>query len=264
MTSHIGAYESRVIPSYISLKNVSKIFKTKGGIVHALRDVNVEIEENEFVSIVGPSGCGKTTILKIIAGLVQPTTGEVYVRGDKVVNTIQNVGMVFQSPVLLRWRTVLRNVMLPIEIRKINTKTYLEKAKNLIELTGLKGFEDKYPHELSGGMRQRVSICRALITDPDILLMDEPFGALDALTRDQLNRELINIWQQQKKTVVFVTHSVNEAIYLSDKIYVMSPRPGTIIEQVNVDIPRPRNRGDPKFIKLAESILRLLGVETDA
>jgi len=264
MTSPLGIYVSRAFPSYISLKNVSKIFKTKGGAVEALRDVNIDIGENEFVSIVGPSGCGKTTILKIIAGLIQPTTGEVYVRGEKVVNPIRNVGMVFQSPVLLRWRTVLKNIILPIEIKKLNEKYYLEKARYLIELTGLKGFEDKYPYELSGGMQQRVSICRALITDPDVLLMDEPFGALDALTRDQLNRELINIWQHQRKTVVFVTHSVNEAVYLSDKIYVMSPRPGTIIEEVKVDIPRPRNRGDPKFVTLAERILKLLGVEFDA
>ena len=257
-------YEAKILPSYIQLNNVAKIFYTKGGKVEALRDVNMEIGENQFVSIVGPSGCGKTTILKIIAGLTEPTTGEVYVRGQKVVNIIQNVGMVFQSPVLLKWRTVLKNIMLPIEIKKLSEKEYLEKAHNLIELAGLKGFEDKYPNELSGGMQQRVSICRALITDPDILLMDEPFGALDALTREQLNRELINIWQYKKKTVVFVTHSVNEAVYLSDKIFVMSPRPGTIIEEINVDLPRPRIRSDPKFIALVEKILKLLGVAVDA
>lgn len=257
-------YEAKILPSYIQLNNVAKIFYTKGGKVEALRDVNMEIGENQFVSIVGPSGCGKTTILKIIAGLTEPTTGEVYVRGQKVVNIIQNVGMVFQSPVLLKWRTVLKNIMLPIEIKKLSEKEYLEKAHNLIELTGLKGFEDKYPNELSGGMQQRVSICRALITDPDILLMDEPFGALDALTREQLNRELINIWQYKKKTVVFVTHSVNEAVYLSDKIFVMSPRPGTVIEEINVDLPRPRIRSDPKFIALVEKILKLLGVAVDA
>ena len=264
MTAHLGMYEAKILPSYIQLNNVAKIFYTKGGKVEALRDVNMEIGENQFVSIVGPSGCGKTTILKIIAGLTEPTTGEVYVRGQKVVNIIQNVGMVFQSPVLLKWRTVLKNIMLPIEIKKLSEKEYLEKAHNLIELAGLKGFEDKYPNELSGGMQQRVSICRALITDPDILLMDEPFGALDALTREQLNRELINIWQYKKKTVVFVTHSVNEAVYLSDKIFVMSPRPGTIIEEINVDLPRPRIRSDPKFIALVEKILKLLGVAVDA
>jgi len=264
MMSHLGMYEAKILPSYIQLNNVAKIFYTKGGKVEALRDVNMEIGENQFVSIVGPSGCGKTTILKIIAGLTEPTTGEVYVRGQKVVNIIQNVGMVFQSPVLLKWRTVLKNIMLPIEIKKLSEKEYLEKAHNLIELTGLKGFEDKYPNELSGGMQQRVSICRALITDPDILLMDEPFGALDALTREQLNRELINIWQYKKKTVVFVTHSVNEAVYLSDKIFVMSPRPGTVIEEINVDLPRPRIRSDPKFIALVEKILKLLGVAVDA
>ena len=250
-----------MIPSYISLKNVSKIFKTKGGIVHALRDVNVEIEENEFVSIVGPSGCGKTTILKIIAGLVQPTTGEVYVRGDKVVNTIQNVGMVFQSPVLLRWRTVLRNVMLPIEIRKINTKTYLEKAKNLIELTGLKGFEDKYPHELSGGMQQRVNLARALITRPQILLMDEPFGALDEQTRQKMAMELIRIWQHTGVTILFVTHSLVEAAYLSDRVIVFSQRPAVIKAIIDIDVPRPREVEDPQLAEIRKRMWALLGAE---
>jgi len=249
--------------TYIFLDNVSKTFVTRGGKVEALRNVSLEINKDEFVSIVGPSGCGKTTILKLVAGLISPTAGKVYVRGALVKSPVSNVGMVFQSPVLLRWRNVWRNILLPIEIRKLDQKQYVDKARELIKLSGLEGFEDKYPHELSGGMQQRVSICRALITDPDILLMDEPFGALDALTREQMNQELIRIWQAKKKTVLFVTHSVTEAVYLSDKILVMSPRPGTIIETINVDLPRPRRKGDPEFISLTTRIFKLLGVTTD-
>lgn len=258
-----GVSELRASISYIFLNNVSKIFKTKGGQVHALKDVNMDVAKEEFVSVVGPSGCGKTTLLRIIAGLIQPTSGEVFVRGKRVTRTISNIGMVFQSPVLLKWRTVLDNILLPIELKKLNKKDYIDKAMELIDLTGLNGFENKYPGELSGGMQQRVSLCRALITDPDILLMDEPFGALDALTREQLNKELLKIWQLRRKTVVFITHSVSEAVYLSDKIFVMSPRPGTIIDVVTVDIPKPRKRSDPQFYKLTERILRALGVEPD-
>lgn len=249
--------------SYILLKDISMTFKSRGGEVEALRNVYLEVFRDEFVSIVGPSGCGKTTLLRIVAGLIEPTSGQVFIAGKKITGPLYNVGMVFQSPVLLRWRTVLRNILLPIEVKKLDTNQYLDRAKQLIQLTGLSGFEDKYPHELSGGMQQRVSICRALITNPDLLLMDEPFGALDALTREQLNTELLRIWQSQKKTVLFVTHSVSEAVYLSDKIVVMSARPGTIIEFIDVDLPRPRKRTDPRFTELMVRILRLLGVRSD-
>lgn len=249
--------------SYILLKDISMTFKSRGGEVEALRNVYLEVFRDEFVSIVGLSGCGKTTLLRIVAGLIEPTSGQVFIAGKKITGPLYNVGMVFQSPVLLRWRTVLRNILLPIEVKKLDTNQYLDRAKQLIQLTGLSGFEDKYPHELSGGMQQRVSICRALITNPDLLLMDEPFGALDALTREQLNTELLRIWQSQKKTVLFVTHSVSEAVYLSDKIVVMSARPGTIIECIDVDLPRPRKRTDPRFTELMVRILRLLGVRSD-
>ncbi|MEM4282814.1 MAG: ABC transporter ATP-binding protein [Candidatus Woesearchaeota archaeon] len=249
--------------SYILLKDISMTFKSRGDKIDALKNVNLEVFKDEFVSIVGPSGCGKTTLLKIVAGLIKPTSGQIFMAGKETTGPVYNIGMVFQSPVLLRWRTVLRNILLPIEVKKLDTNQYLDRAKQLIQLTGLSGFENKYPHELSGGMQQRVSICRALITDPDLLLMDEPFGALDALTREQLNIELVRIWQSQKKTVLFVTHSVSEAIYLSDKIVVMSARPGTIIECIEVDLPRPRKRTDPRFIELTGKILRLLGVKAD-
>jgi len=203
-------------------------------------------------------------VLRLLAGLIEPTSGEVLIDGKKAVGPAGNIGMVFQSPVLLRWRPALSNILLPIEVMKLNKAEYEKRAMELIELTGLQGFENSYPSELSGGMQQRVSICRALITDPSILLMDEPFGALDALTREQMNHELLRIWQTKKKTIVFVTHSVTEAVYLSDKILVMSKRPGRVLEEIKVDIPRPRRRGDARFVELADRILRLLGVPPDA
>ncbi|MBI2088145.1 MAG: ABC transporter ATP-binding protein, partial [Deltaproteobacteria bacterium] len=179
--------------------------------------------------------------LKIISGLLPATSGEIQVSGHAVDGPLENVGMVFQAPVLLKWKTVLGNVMLPVEFARLSWADYLEKANALIRLVGLQGFERMHPYELSGGMQQRVSLCRALVTDPQILLMDEPFGALDAMTRDELDLELLRIWDERKKTVVFVTHNIQEAVFLSDYVVVMSPRPGKVLEMLKIELPRPRS-----------------------
>jgi NitT/TauT family transport system ATP-binding protein len=199
------------------------------------------VREGEFVALVGPSGCGKTTLLRILAGLLRGTTGEVTLKGTPVDRPRRDIGMVFQSPVLLPWRTVLDNALLPVKVLGLDRKTYLKTALELIELVGLKGFEQKYPFELSGGMQQRNAIVRALVFDPSILLMDEPFGALDAMTREVMNAELLRIWDEKKKTVFFITHSIPEAVFLADRVLVMSPRPGRIVGTVTVDLPRPRD-----------------------
>jgi NitT/TauT family transport system ATP-binding protein len=227
----------------------------------ALTDVGFQAAEGEFISFVGPSGCGKTTLLKITAGLLTPTGGEVRIQGHPVWGPTQDVGFVFQSAVLLRWRTILRNVMLQVEVRGLDKKDYTRRALALLDLVGLKGFENKYPYQLSGGMQQRAAICRALIHDPPHLLMDEPFGALDALTREQMHLELQDIWMQSGKTVLFVTHSIPESVFLSDRVVVFSPRPGRIREVVTVDLPRPREIGietDVRFGRLVSHIRGLL------
>ena len=196
--------------------------------------------EGEFVALVGPSGCGKSTLLKLVSGLIPPSGGVIRVNRQPVRGPTASIGIVFQNPLLMAWRSTLRNVLLQIEIRGLPVADYRATAQELIELVGLEGFEDAYPHQLSGGMQQRVGLCRALIHDPDLLLMDEPFGALDALTREQMNAELQRIWMDRRKTVLFITHSISEAVYLADRVLVMSPRPGRIVGEINVDLPRPR------------------------
>lgn len=226
----------------ITIKGLHKNYiAQKDGTVLALKDINLEIAEGEFVALVGPSGCGKTTLLKILAGLVDDFTGSVFLNDQPVTKPSVDVGFVFQEPTLLPWRTILQNILLPVELMHQDKKLYQERALKLMETVGLKGFENKLPNELSGGMRQRAGICRALIHDPKVLLMDEPFGALDAMTREHLNDELQNIWLESKKTILFVTHSIPEAVFLADKVVVMSPRPGHIDEIINVRLERPRN-----------------------
>jgi len=228
--------------AFISIKNLQKEYLTRSAErVLALADVNLSISENEFITVVGRSGCGKSTLLKLIAGILPGTRGEIIIKDIPVKEPRKDVGMVFQSPVLLPWRNVLENILFPIEIMKLSSDRYQEKARRLIGLVGLSGFENKVPRELSGGMQQRVSICRSLIHDPNILLMDEPFGALDAMTRDELGLELTRIWQQEKKTVLFVTHSIPEAVFLGDRVIVMSPRPGRVIKIVPIHLQRPRS-----------------------
>jgi len=224
----------------IVVENVEKVFRSGDKTIHALDGVSFEVPEGSFVSIVGPSGCGKSTLLKIVSGLIPAGAGKVSVGGRPVEAPMENVGMVFQAPVLLKWRSVSGNIMLPVEFAKLDREGHLEKARSLIRLVGLQGFEETPPYELSGGMQQRVSLCRALVTDPRILLMDEPFGALDAMTRDELDLELLRIWEEKKMTVLFVTHNIQEAVFLSDAVVVMSSRPGRVIENLSVNLPRPR------------------------
>lgn len=248
----------------IEYRNVRKVYKSGGGEVIALEEISLDVGDGEFLAVVGRSGCGKTTLLKLTSGLLPATSGTVRVDGKPVTAPLTNIGIVFQAPVLLPWRKTLDNVLLQIEARKLDVNGYRRKALDLLELTGLKGFEDRYPSELSGGMQQRVSISRALVHDPPLLLMDEPFGALDAITRDEMNLELQRIWGEAKKTVVFITHSIPEAVFLGDRVIVMTPRPGKIAEIVKIDLPRPRTttmRDDPKFIGYVRKIRERLGVQ---
>lgn len=230
--------------SWIEVSGLHKVYTPKrSDPTHALSDINFTVRRGEFVSIVGPSGCGKTTLLKILAGLSPRTEGAVSIAGHEVTKPIPEVGMVFQAATLLPWRTIIDNVMVPAEIQKLDKTKHRKRAQALLDLVGLTGFEDKYPFELSGGMQQRAGICRALVHDPAVLLMDEPFGALDAMTREYMNVELLRIWKESEATIVLVTHSIPEAVFLSDRVIVMSPRPGRIAEVMEIDIPRPRSLG---------------------
>jgi NitT/TauT family transport system ATP-binding protein len=251
----------------IGLSHVGMVYRTAGGPVEALRDISLDVRRGEFVALVGPSGCGKSTLLRIIAGLRPATTGAARVDGAPVIEPLSNIGMVFQAPVLLKWRTVLDNVLLPAELAGLGTAGYRQRAIELLRLVGLGDFAGKRPHELSGGMQQRASICRALLLDPPLLLMDEPFGALDAMTRDDMNIELLRIWGEglgtggPRKTILFVTHSIPEAVILSDRVVVMSQRPGTIAAVEAIDLPRPRTvetRASEDFGRLSLAIYRAL------
>ena len=228
-----------------------------GADVLALQNVSLSIERNEFVSIVGPSGCGKSTLLRLIAGLIRVSSGQIAIDGNEVKEPRRDIGIVFQAPTLLPWANILNNVLFPLRILHRLEADSIAKAHELLSLVNLDGFESKLPSELSGGMQQRAAICRALITDPDILLMDEPFGALDALTREEMSLELLRIWAERPKTVFFVTHSVPEAVLLADRVFVMTPRPGRIIETIPVRLPRPRTyeqESDQEFQSCAQRI----------
>ena len=235
----------------IRLQGIEKTYRTRRGEqVHALAETTLEIGENELVTLVGPSGCGKSTLLKLVAGLVPTSKGRISVREEPVTGPFPDVGFVFQQPVLLPWRTVMDNVLFSVEMLGLDPRQYRKPAGDLLELTGLGGFETKYPRELSGGMQQRVAICRALLPDPSLLLMDEPFGALDAMTREEMSLELLRIWEERRKTILFVTHSISEAILLADRVVVMSPRPGRVVRVLPVSLPRPRTMElefDPRF-----------------
>lgn len=246
----------------ILLDKVSKIFGAAGSEVTALSDVSFEIRDSEFVSVIGPSGCGKSTLLRILAGLIPYERGSVTVAGEQVHSTMDQVGVVFQTSNLLPWLTVADNLTLALRVN--GAVASAEQQAAMLETLGLTGFEKRYPHELSGGMRHRVAIGQALIRDPAVLLMDEPFGALDALTRDHLNMELLRIWQARKKTVVLITHSISEAVLLSDRVLVLSERPGRLIEDVAINLPRPRDpsetREDPLFGDYVVQLSELMGV----
>ena len=225
---------------YIRLRDVGKRYETKDGPVDACADISLDIRESEFVAVVGPSGCGKTTILKMVAGLSSYTSGTITVGGKRVESPQTDVGIVFQEAIMLDWRDVLSTVLLQVDIRKMDRAKYVPVAKNLLKATGLEGFEGKKPYELSGGMRQRVSICRALVHGPTMLMMDEPFGALDALTREQIAMDIQKLWMETRKTALHITHSIPEAVLLADRVVVMGPRPGRIVEIIDIDLPRPR------------------------
>ena len=247
----------------LEVRDLRKQYATQSGEpVVALDRTSVTLRHEEFVSILGPSGCGKTTLLKILGGIVPYETGTILFRGRPLQGPQSGMGIVFQSPVLLPWLTILDNVLLPVRVLRLGRANYVDRARQLLHLVGLDGFQDKYPGELSGGMQQRAAIVRALIHDPQMLLMDEPFGALDALTRERMNAELQRIWLAQRKTVFLITHSIVEAAFLSDRVLVMSPRPGRIVEEVAVDFSRPRAvelMGTAEFGQLTIRLRHLLG-----
>ena len=223
-----------------SVRHLHKHYHTDSGAIHALDDINLDLETGGFVSIVGGSGCGKSTLLKILAGLEAPSQGEVLRDGKAVHGPSRDVGIAFQEHLLFPWLSVLDNVMLPADIYRLPRKESLERAHALLNMSGLEGFAERKPHNLSGGMKQRAALCSALLPDSQVLLLDEPFGALDALTREELSLELLRIWEATRKTALLITHDINEAVMLSDKVVVMSPRPGRIVEIIDVDLPRPR------------------------
>ncbi|HPC55465.1 MAG TPA: ABC transporter ATP-binding protein [Methanolinea sp.] len=238
------------------LDSISKSFSlADGSTVDALSGISLAVADSEFVSVLGPSGCGKTTLLRIIAGLETPTSGTITLDGERIAGPSPRMAMIFQEYSLYPWRTVIDNIEFGLEIRGMTREERKKRAIEYLDLVGLRDFAGRFPYELSGGMRQRVAVARALAIDPAILLMDEPFGALDAQTRNRLQRELLDIWEKTRKTVLFVTHSVDEAVYLSDRIVVLTPRPGRIREIVPIGLPRPRERTDVEFARIRRYVL---------
>src|SRR3954465_11838803 len=251
----------------IAVRGLRKEYATPRGTVLALEDIDFDVREGEFVALVGPSGCGKSTLLKILAGLLPASRGEVELRSAPVTGPRRDIGVVFQSPVLFPWRTVLENVLLPVDVQRLGREKNRSRALELLGLVGLRGFEHRYPWELSGGMQQRVSITRSLMHDPALLLMDEPFGALDAMTRESMNLELQRIWLERRDTILFLTPaipaapfappSIPEAVFLADRVFVMTARPGRVLERIEVRIPRPRTlevMATPEFGRIARAI----------
>jgi NitT/TauT family transport system ATP-binding protein len=245
--------------TYIEVCDVSKTYKSERGAVEALRDVSLSIGAGEFVSVVGPSGCGKSTLLRCVSGLEQPSTGTISLKGEAVLSPAPSMGMVFQRDVLLDWRNILDNVLFTADFRGLPRKQWIGRAKELLELFGLSEFQNRYPWELSGGMRMRAAICRALLVAPELLLMDEPFAALDAFTRDDLNLELQKISQKTNSTTIFITHNITEAIFLGDKVVVMDRRPGRVALVLDIELARPRAlsvRETPQFAEYGSIIRR--------
>jgi NitT/TauT family transport system ATP-binding protein len=251
----------------LEARNISQLFTRRGHEIEALHEVSVQVEASRFVSIVGASGCGKTTLLRIVDGLITPTRGEILVNGQPVVGPGTDRAFVFQQDALFPWRTVMDNVIFGLEVQGKNKRESTERAQDFIQLVGLSGFEHHFPHELSGGMRQRANLARALTVDPDVLLMDEPFAALDAQTREIMQSELLRIWRSNRKTVLFITHQIDEAVYLSDKVIVMTARPGRIKAILEVDIPRPRDlhvKRTPRFLEIVDEIWGMIEEEVKA
>ncbi len=248
----------------IKVVSLEKVFRSGEMSITALKDMSFSVAENEFACFVGPSGCGKTTLLRIIAGLDKQTSGSIFFDGKPVKDGIMCEGcMIFQEYALFPWRTVLRNVTFGLENRGLKKEECIRIARKYIDLVGLRGFENMYPHELSGGMKQRVGIARSLALDPEIILMDEPFGSLDAQTRNFMQEEILRIWSETKKTILFVTHSVDEAVFLADRIFVLTARPGRVIETVKVDLERMRDRTSKEFNEIKSRILRIIQRETE-
>ena len=247
----------------LTIRNICRTFTAKGNVIHALDNMSLEVKGEEFICILGPSGCGKTTLLRIIAGLDRPTSGEILLDGARIEGPGKERGMVFQDYSLFPWRTVLDNIAFGPEVIGMDKKERDESAREYLKMLELEKFENSYPYELSGGMRQRIAIVRALINNPKLLLMDEPFGALDAQTRNIMQAELLRIWEKKQKTIIFVTHSVDEAVYLADRIVVMSARPGTVKEVFNVDLPRPRIRTSQEANRIRDRVLKSLGTEIE-
>ena len=247
------------ITSAITIKNLDKTYHSAHGLVTALSDVNLDIQQGEFISLIGPSGCGKSTLMRLIGDLTSPSSGDIQVKGKTPTQARldREYGIVFQAPVLYDWRTVQRNVELPLEVMGLAVAERSQRAHEMLTMVGLKDFMRSYPWQLSGGMQQRVSIARALVFQPSILLMDEPFGALDEITRERMQQELLMIWERNKATVIFVTHSIPEAVFLSDRVVVMSARPGRVSAEVVIDLPRPRDietRESARFFELATEV----------
>jgi NitT/TauT family transport system ATP-binding protein len=257
--------QNRSMPESIRVERLSKVYQSRDGTeVEALRDVSFTVGRGEFVSIVGQSGCGKSSLLKILGGLLSKTNGVISIEDRELDGPRSDIGLMFQKPLLLEWRRVLDNVLLPVEIYRLDQKEYEAKARRLLSTAGLADFLTKYPFELSGGMQQRVALCRALVAQPSLLLMDEPFGALDTLTRQKMGFELLRLWEEWKSTVLFVTHDVDEAVMLSDRVLVMSSRPGTVLGSFTVDLPRPRQifiKDTAEFIHFSSRIRRCLWEE---
>ena len=248
----------------IVIQGVSKRYggTRDGEGILALDRLDIALADASFTVVVGPSGCGKSTLLKILAGIHAQSSGEVIIRGDVMTGPRRDIGVVMQSPVLFPWRSVIRNVLLPIDVQKLGREKYRRTAEDLLSLVKLDGYADRYPWELSGGMQQRVAIARALVNDPTLLLMDEPFGALDAMTREHMNVELQRIWLERRKTVLLITHSISEAVFLADRVLVMSARPGRIVDDIAIDLPRPRPRevmSSPAFTAYVEKIAAHFG-----
>jgi NitT/TauT family transport system ATP-binding protein len=247
---------------YLSADSLSHVYPDRDGGVQALERVSFQVEPQQFVCLVGPSGCGKSTLLRLLAGLLQPTHGQVIFEGQPLSGPLRRMGLVFQKANLMPWRSVLANVMLPLELHGTPAALARRQAQELIELVGLAGFEHYLPRSLSGGMEQRVAIARALVHKPDVLLLDEPFGSLDALTRERMGAELLRIWEARKKTVVMVTHSIPEAVLLADRLLVLSPRPGQVRLALDVALPRPRQLNmeySPAFGALASQVRAAIG-----
>jgi NitT/TauT family transport system ATP-binding protein len=257
---------SRSGETFIAIRGLNKTYRARGREeVCAIADITCEVARGEFVALVGPSGCGKTTLLRVLAGLLPPTRGTILFEGQPFAGPRRDFGIVFQNPVLPAWRSVLDNVLLPIDILRRDRRAHRPRALQLLKLVNLDGFQDRYPFELSGGMQQRVALCRALIHDPAVLLMDEPFGALDAMTREEMNDELLRIWEETRKTVLFITHSISEAVYLADRVVVLSPRPARIKAELPVPLPRPRRMGmrfGHEFAGLVVRIREALGLKS--